>query len=85
MSGNYKYNLVKIVAQEKLPGNCLLLFQEPENPFFLRNRFLLATTGFAFFLHLFGNKREVGIVFLGNGNLPVMVRGWLRYGRTRGS
>jgi hypothetical protein len=78
---NYKNNLVKNDDPEETSGQRLLLFQEAENPFFLWTRLLRAFPGSAFFLHIICNKREVGIVFLGNGNLLVTVCGLCRFGR----
>lgn len=45
---------------------------------------MLAGSRFAFF-HLIGDKREVGIAFLGNGNMLVMEYGLFWDGRLGGS
>ena len=47
----------------------------------MRNR-LLAGSGLALCFQLVGNKGEVGIAFLGNGNLLVSVRGLFWYRRS---
>ena len=94
--GNYKYNVVKEVGKEDLPINFLLLFQESKNPFFLRARFLFlgcngdvgsmrGNSGITLYFHLICNKWEMGIAFLGNTGLLVILRGLFRYGRTGGS
>ena len=46
---------------------------------------MLAGSGFIFFLHVIGNKREVGKAFLGNGSLLVIEYGLFRDGRLGGS
>jgi hypothetical protein len=92
VSENYKNNLVKKTAREKMPGTFALFFQKTEDPFFLGNRLLfsgyimdilhmLGRLGFGFLPHIFCNKREMGIAFLGNANLLVMEHGLCRNGR----
>ena len=76
----------------KISGNRSLLFQEPENPFFLGNLFLfsgytmdilyrLGKLGFRRLLHIFSNKREVGIASFPDCNFLVMEYGLCRDGR----
>jgi len=75
-----------------MPGGRSLLFQEPENPFFLGNRSpfygdildilsRLGSRGLRRLLHIFSNKREVGIAPLPDCHLLVMEYGLCRDGR----
>jgi len=58
----------------------LVTFSGTREPPFSVNPPSAVVPGFAFFLHIICNKREVGIAFLGNGNLLVTVRGLFRLG-----